>query len=143
MRRCLAVFVVWVLASMVGACGEDDTTTAGPMTTQSDTATTSEATGPTDTTSTVATGTAARITTPTVGADTSAMASTSEPAPGEQSLVLRHDGLGVVSFGQQADTVVEVLTELLGPPDLEQVQPFERCRSTSIAKPSPSTRPIP
>ena len=34
MPRCVAVFVVWVLALTAGACGGDDTTTAGPTTVQ-------------------------------------------------------------------------------------------------------------
>jgi hypothetical protein len=37
-------------------------------------------------------------------------------------LVLRHDGLGVVSFGESVDTVIAVLTDLLGPPDWEEIQ---------------------
>lgn len=121
MRRCLAVLVVWVLASVVGACGEDATTIPGPTTVQSAN-TTFDAPGPKDTTSTVANEATARTTTTPVRADTSATDSTSEPAPGDQTLVLRHDGLGVVSFGQPVDTVVAVLTALLGPPDLEEVQ---------------------
>lgn len=36
--------------------------------------------------------------------------------------MLRHGGLNVVSFGEQVDTVVEILSELLGPPDFESVQ---------------------
>lgn len=75
-----------------------------------------------DETATVGTGTAAPTTTRPTGADTSTTASTSAPAPAEQVLVVRHDGLGVVSFGQPVDTVMEVLVGLLGPPDLEEIQ---------------------
>ncbi|MDJ0496233.1 MAG: hypothetical protein QNJ89_00285 [Acidimicrobiia bacterium] len=38
------------------------------------------------------------------------------------NLVLRHDGLGVVSFGDPVDDVMAVLTELLGPPDVVESQ---------------------
>jgi hypothetical protein len=37
-------------------------------------------------------------------------------------LVLRHDGLGAVSFGEPVDSVMAVLTDLLGPPDWEEIQ---------------------
>ncbi len=37
-------------------------------------------------------------------------------------LVLRHDGLGVVSFGDSVDSVMYILTELLGPPDVDEIQ---------------------
>jgi hypothetical protein len=37
-------------------------------------------------------------------------------------IVLRHDGLGVVSFGEPVDTVMEVLTGLLGPPSWDEIQ---------------------
>ena len=69
-------------------------------------------------TSTGGTETTAPITTTPAGAGRSTTASTRA----EQVLVLRHDGLGVVSFGQPVDTVMDVLTGLLGPPDLEEVQ---------------------
>ena len=36
--------------------------------------------------------------------------------------MLRHDGLGVVSFGESVDSVIAVLTGLLGPPDWEEIQ---------------------
>ncbi|MDH3261581.1 MAG: hypothetical protein OEM84_11500 [Acidimicrobiia bacterium] len=35
---------------------------------------------------------------------------------------LRHDGLGVVSFGESVDSVMAVLTGMLGPPDWEEIQ---------------------
>jgi hypothetical protein len=38
-------------------------------------------------------------------------------APATSDLVMRHDGLGVVSFGDPVDDVIAVLAELLGPPD--------------------------
>lgn len=38
------------------------------------------------------------------------------------NLMLRDDGLGVVSFGDPVDNVITVLTELLGPPDLVESQ---------------------
>ncbi len=115
------VLVVLALVLTVGACGEDDRSIAGPTTSQS-AATASESLASQDTTSTIWTGTGDPMTTPPAGAGTSSTVSTSVPAPTEHSLVLRHDGLGVVSFGQQVDTVVEVLTELLGPPALQSVQ---------------------
>lgn len=37
-------------------------------------------------------------------------------------LVLRTDGLGAVSFGDPVDAVMAILSELLGPPDWEEVQ---------------------
>lgn len=38
------------------------------------------------------------------------------------TIVLRHDGLGVVSFGEPVDEVMEVLTGLLGPPSWDEIQ---------------------
>jgi hypothetical protein len=38
------------------------------------------------------------------------------------TIVLRHDGLGVVSFGEPVDSVMEILTDLLGPPSWEEIQ---------------------
>jgi hypothetical protein len=48
-------------------------------------------------------------------------------APVTSELVLRHDGLGAVSFGDPVDDVMAVLTEHLGVPTYDQVHesPFE------------------
>ena len=45
-----------------------------------------------------------------------------EPITTTPQLVLRDDGLGVATFGEPVETVRAVLTELLGPPDWEEVQ---------------------
>jgi hypothetical protein len=42
--------------------------------------------------------------------------------PARPGLVLRHDGLGAVSFGEPAEEVIAVLAELLGPPDIVESQ---------------------
>lgn len=94
MRLRLFVFLLLAL-SIIGGCGDNDTSTVP---------------------------TAATDPTATTPADTDATATPSTPPPAEQIIVLRHDGLGVVTFGQPADTVIEVLSGLFGPPDFEEIQ---------------------
>jgi hypothetical protein len=50
-----------------------------------------------------------------------ASTTTTSPSPGSV-LVLRNDGMGVVTFGQSVGEVIPVLTPLLGPPDWEETQ---------------------
>jgi hypothetical protein len=52
---------------------------------------------------------------------TSTTSTTVAPEP-ELPLVLHPDGLGVVSFGESVDDAMEVLTDLLGPPDWDEIQ---------------------
>ena len=58
------------------------------------------------------TETARQDTTPTAADDTSTTAPTNGPVSVEQLLVLRHDGLGLVSFGQPVDEVMDGLKGL-------------------------------
>lgn len=85
-----------VLASTCGADGEQATVDTQPATPTTD-----------------------LVTTPPLTVDDTAMTT---PAPNGLGLVLRHDGLAVVTFGQPVDAVLAVLTGLLGPPDWEEVQ---------------------
>jgi hypothetical protein len=75
--RLAGLFVLFALMT-IGGCGDSEAPTA------------TTAPGPTAT--------------PASTGDTTAMASTSTGA--EQHVVLRHDGLGVVMFGQPVDTVI-------------------------------------
>ncbi len=105
------VMICLTLAMVVGCAGEpghapDSTerSAAGPTTAVEATATTTRPTTTTTTTTTQPTTT-----------------TTTTPADGA-TIVLRHDGLGVVSFGQPVDEVMEVLTSLLGPQGWDEIQ---------------------
>lgn len=63
---------------------------------------------------------AAPTTTTTSAGPTTTVASTTIPAPG---LVLQPDGLGVATFGEIANTSVDAVSEVLGPPDEDIVEP--------------------
>ena len=67
--------------------------------------------------------TATTTSTPTTTTTSPPTTATTVPPPADQPiLVLRHDGLGAVSFGEPVDSVMAVLAELLGPPDWDEIQ---------------------
>ncbi len=58
----------------------------------------------------------------TTTTSSTAPTTTTTQAPAAPALVLRHDGLGLVSFGESVASVMADLTEVLGPPDWEEIQ---------------------
>jgi hypothetical protein len=113
LHRAAGIVTILVLA---GACGDADeqpvtsVTTAGATSSTGVVATssTTAATAP----STAAAPTVTEPTPPPTAAASTTIATTSE-------LVLRGDGLGVVSFSDDADETIAVLTEILGPSDAD------------------------
>ena len=85
------------------------TGTAAPTTTAAATTTTVEPAAATTTTRAAATTTTAAGVTTTLPPD----------APAEELIVLRGDGLGVADFGDDAEMVVATISELLGPPIID------------------------
>lgn len=112
----IRVMLLLLIVGLAAACGGD---AAPPDTAAAPSATTS---APSSTTTTPAT-TVPRIAPSSTTTTTLRPAATSTTVPAaEPRVVLRHDGLGVVSFGEPVEAVMAVLTELLGPPDWEEVQ---------------------
>jgi hypothetical protein len=114
--RCLALPVVVVSLVLVG-CGSTESAEPGSTTTETQmVAPTTTASPDTSTTeaSTTTTTTTATTTTVTTMTTTSTTAAVSV-----DPLVLRGDGLGAWMLGSDADTVVEGLTEVLGPPSTD------------------------
>lgn len=84
------------------------TTSVGPPTTTSIAVATTPPTEPT--------------TLPSTTSTTAPATTTTTEAPAAPVVVLRHDGLGLASFGEPVDSVMAELTEVLGPPDWEEIQ---------------------
>ncbi|MEN9822322.1 MAG: hypothetical protein RLZ04_748 [Actinomycetota bacterium] len=91
-----------VSATVLGACGGDDASTANPTTTSGLVAVTTTTVAPTTTSSTTTTSTSTTSTTTTI------------PVP--QGLELRADGLGDALFGAAPDDVVAYVEAVLGAP---------------------------
>lgn len=109
--------------ALLCGCSTAGITTTSPSTAPSVPAPTTSIIDPSPSTSEVATSTTTGlatttmlVTTTTVAATTTAPMTTAEPIAG---LVLRGDGLGVVSFGDPMDQVIDVLTEHLGAPSYD------------------------
>lgn len=118
MSRLVAVSVALLLVVGCGptqvASTTEPTDQPGPRTTITviDTSSTSSTAPATSTTTSATTTTVAPSST-----------STGLEAPvGLEAVVLLHDGLDIVSFGQSVDEVMAVLTAMLGPPDWEEIQ---------------------
>ena len=103
-RTARRLMVTVTLALVFGCTGTSDRT---PQPTVQTTTTLTDAvnTASTQATTTTTTSTTTSTTTTTI-----------------PTIVLRHDGLGVVSFGDPVDTVMEVLTAVLGPPSWDEIQ---------------------
>ena len=85
-----------VAALTVAGCGsQESATTTGPAVTTSST-------------------TVAASTTTVASTTTTTLSTTTTPVP-EPALVLRNDGLGMISFGDHTDAVVEAITSAYGP----------------------------
>lgn len=113
------------LVALLGGCSNAGITTTSPATSPSVFATTTSIIDLSPSTSEVATSTTTVlttttpvVTTTTIAATATAPTTTTEPIAG---LVLRGDGLGVVSFGDPMDQAMVVLTEHLGAPSYDDI----------------------
>ena len=116
MRRAMIFVTLTMVVACTGEPGPTPDSTEQPTT--SSTATVETTTTSTQTTTTT---TATPLTTSTT-ATTQLTTTTPTTTADGPTIVLRHDGLGVVSFGEPVDTVMEVLTGLLGPPSWDEIQ---------------------
>ncbi len=109
-----AVATVLLLAV---ACGDDDEESFGSATTAA----------PTSAAATTPTTVTLRQPTPSDTAATSSAAASTTPET-NGALLLRGDGLSVVSFGDDADETIAVLTDILGPSDDDTgwISPFNQ-----------------
>lgn len=107
---------------LLAACGTGPAvaTTEFQGESRTQTAISTTAAAATTTTTSSSTTIALPTTTPTTAIPPTT--ATSVTRADQPTLVLRHDGLGAASFGEPVDSVMEVLAELFGPPDWDEIQ---------------------
>lgn len=130
--RSIALVVGLALAALSGCSGGD----ASSPSASSPSAPASSAGGSTATGRTEAPGTTRpSTTTPPLPGTTTPPGTGPQPGPPQDLVELRGDGLGVVTFGDAADTTVATLSSVYGPPDADTgwlQEPSGRTRRVSF-----------
>ena len=83
------------------------------------------------------------VTTTTESTTTTQTTTTTVPLAAEGEFALNADGVGVATFGEDGDTVVQQLVEILGPPDGERTEQCSAASASSITAGSSPTSRVP